>query len=199
MSEQPLIRPSGTFSPREKEVGGTTRATRVPLPGRERWPEGPVRDLELGDTVPDRLTEIARTLRRNQTEAERKLWARLRDRRLGGIKFRRQQPVGSYVADFLCEAAMLIVEVDGSQHDDSEARAKDEQRAAALRKLGYEVVRVWNSDVDHNLHGVLEGILATATSRLSPSSAPSGHLLPKGEGSDVAAASKTTTKTNAND
>ena len=62
------------------------------------------------------LTNIARSLRRKQTEEERKLWARLRDRRLNGLKFRRQAPCGPFVADFLCEAAMLIVELDGSQH-----------------------------------------------------------------------------------
>ena len=141
-----------------------------------------MRGFELGDEVAGRLTRIARTLRRNQTEEERKLWARLRDRRLSGLKFRRQQPVGPYVADFLCDAAMLIVEVDGSQHDEADARRDDEQRTDMLNTLGYAVVRVWNSDINQNMHGVLEGILNAALVRLSPSSAPSGHLLPKGAG-----------------
>ena len=59
------------------------------------------------------LREIARKLRRDQTGAEQKLWSKLRDRRLNGLKFRRQKPLGPYVADFVCEGAMLIVELDG--------------------------------------------------------------------------------------
>ncbi|MEQ1672765.1 MAG: DUF559 domain-containing protein, partial [Hyphomicrobium sp.] len=133
----------------------------------------------------NRLTTIARGLRRRQTEEERKLWARLRDRRLNGLKFRRQAPCGPFVADFLCEAAMLIVELDGSQHAEPAAISADNVRSLQLNALGYEVFRAWNIDIRTNIDGVLDGILALASSRLSPSSAPSGHLLPKGEGSDV--------------
>ena len=126
----------------------------------------------------DRLTQIARGLRRRQTEAERKLWARLRDRRLNGLKFRRQAPCGPFVADFLCEEARLIVELDGSQHGDPVNMLTDTARTQQLNALGYEVVRVWNVDLKMNIDGVLDGIAAAATNRLSPSSAPSGHLLP---------------------
>lgn len=132
----------------------------------------------------NRLTNIARGLRRTQTEEERKLWARLRDRRLSGLKFRRQVPCGPYVADFLCEAAMLIVELDGSQHAEAESLHDDAGRTQKLNALGYEVLRVWNADINTNIDGVLDSIVDIATLRLSPSSAPAGHLLPKGEGSE---------------
>jgi len=131
----------------------------------------------------ERLTSIARGLRRTQTEEERKLWARLRDRRLNGLKFRRQAPCGPYVADFLCEDAMLVIELDGSQHAEPGKIAADAVRTQKLNAIGYDVMRVWNGDIDTNIHGVLDSIVALANSRLSPSSAPSGHLLPKGEGS----------------
>ena len=134
----------------------------------------------------DRLVRVARTLRRRQTEEEQKLWARLRDRRLNGLKFRRQAPCGPYVADFLCEEASLVVELDGSQHGEALNREADVTRTIALNRLGYEVLRFWNVDVKTNLDGVLDLIVATCSARIAPSSAPSGHLLPEGEGSDIA-------------
>jgi very-short-patch-repair endonuclease len=129
----------------------------------------------------DRLIQTARGLRKRQTPEERKLWARLRDRRLNGLKFRRQAPCGNFIADFFCEEAMLIVEVDGSQHAETANLKSDSARTLQLNSLGDEVFRVWNVDIKTNFSGVLDGILDTATRRLSPSSAPSGHLLPKGE------------------
>jgi very-short-patch-repair endonuclease len=126
----------------------------------------------------NRLTQIARGLRRRQTEEERKLWARLRDRRLNGLKFRRQAPCGRFIADFLCDDAMLIVELDGSQHAQPSNMISDTERTEQLHVLGYKVIRVWNGDIKMNINGVLDEILDTATRRLSPSSAPSGHLLP---------------------
>src|SRR4029079_11738452 len=90
----------------------------------------------------------ARRLRRDQTDAERVLWFRLRDRRLNGWKFRRQMPVGNYIVDFCCESARLIVELDGGQHAmQSEA---DRARTADLEKRGYLVLRFWNNDVLRN-------------------------------------------------
>ena len=77
---------------------------------------------------------------------------------------------------------MLIVEVDGSQHAEEAAQQLDASRTVALNALGYEVFRVWNADIKTNIDGVLDGLFAAATSRLSPSSAPPGHLLPAGEG-----------------
>ena len=91
------------------------------------------------------------------TDAEHRLWYRLRAGRLEGWKFRRQVPIGCYVADFLCEQARLVVEVDGGQHADREQH--DAQRTEALRACGYRVIRFWNSDVLGNLEGVLETIV----------------------------------------
>ncbi|MBI4334242.1 MAG: endonuclease domain-containing protein [Chloroflexi bacterium] len=95
-------------------------------------------------------------LRRGQTDAERRLWSRLRRKQLDGFNFRRQQPVGPCVADFVCFEKKLIVELDGSQHD--EGREKDEEKTAWLNKGGFTVIRFWNNDVFGNLEGVWEVI-----------------------------------------
>jgi very-short-patch-repair endonuclease len=107
----------------------------------------------------------AKTLRRNQTEAEKALWHRLRNRGLEGYKFRRQVPIGPYVADFVCMAARLIVEIDGGQH--AEQVVYDQDRERFLRNEGYEVVRYWNNDVLSNLDGVLTTLTLTLTLTLS--------------------------------
>src|SRR5437764_467931 len=83
-------------------------------------------------------TRRARSLRQRSTRAEWVLWLALRDRRLGGLKFARQQPLGPYYADFVCREQQLIIEVDGGQHADS---ASDRRRDAYLNSLGYRVVR----------------------------------------------------------
>ena len=101
----------------------------------------------------------ARRLRRDQTDVERKLWFRLRDRRLDGWKFRRQVTIGPYIADFCCESARLIIELDGGQH--AERSAADAKRTTALEAQGYLVLRFWNNDVLQNMDGVLESILET--------------------------------------
>jgi very-short-patch-repair endonuclease len=102
----------------------------------------------------------ARQLRRNQTDAELKLWLHLRNRRLSGLKFRRQIPVSGFIADFLCEDAKLIVEVDGGQHAENE---RDLVRTAELNSAGYEVRRFWNNDVLQNIDGVLERVVEAAS------------------------------------
>src|ERR1700733_4921750 len=118
----------------------------------------------------------ARTMRGAPTDAELRLWRLLRDRRLNGIKFRRQVPLGPYIVDFLCVGAKLIVEVDGSQHAES---PRDNVRDGYLERQGWKVLRFWNNEVVQNREGVLETIFAHAS---RPSSGPSGHLLPEGEG-----------------
>jgi very-short-patch-repair endonuclease len=90
-----------------------------------------------------------------------KLWFAVRDRRLAGFKFVRQKSIGPYVADFLCRERNLIIEVDGGQHAESES---DQIRDAYLASEGYRVLRFWNSDVLHNLNGVLETILTSLNS-----------------------------------
>jgi very-short-patch-repair endonuclease len=98
-----------------------------------------------------------RHLRRQQTDAERELWFALRDRRLAGFKFVRQEAIGKYVADFVCREKMLVVELDGGQHADS---ASDRVRDPKLRAEGYRVLRFWNNEVLSNREGVLLAILS---------------------------------------
>ncbi|WP_210731809.1 DUF559 domain-containing protein [Sphingomonas sp. PAMC26645] len=116
----------------------------------------------------------ARGLRRNATKAEDRLWYRLRSRRLGNFKFRRQVWIGPFIADFLCMDAMLVVEVDGSQHIDE--AAYDDNRTAFLATKGYRVIRVWNNDVMQRMDGVLAAILDGLTCVPSPSHASHGPL-----------------------
>ncbi|MEZ0225111.1 MAG: endonuclease domain-containing protein [Alphaproteobacteria bacterium] len=101
----------------------------------------------------------ARKLRREQTDAERLLWNCLRNAQLKYI-FRRQLPIDPYIADFVCLELKLIVEVDGGQHCENK---KDDVRTKYLNKLGYEVIRFWNNDVEDNL----EGVVSTLTLALS--------------------------------
>jgi very-short-patch-repair endonuclease len=110
---------------------------------------------------PDSLTRV-RDARRDSTPAERKLWSRLRSRKLNGVKFRRQVWLGPYIADFLCAEARLIVEVDGDTH--SGQFAYDQRRTDWLACEGFRVVRVTNADVMQNIDGVLELIAAALPS-----------------------------------
>src|SRR6266852_562955 len=96
--------------------------------------------------------QIARRLRRDSTDAERRLWAVLRDRRLAGYRFRRQHPVGDYIVDFACTKHGLIIEAD-------------ERRTAFLRAEGWRVLRFWNNDILANPEGVVETILETLRSK----------------------------------
>jgi very-short-patch-repair endonuclease len=118
----------------------------------------------------------ARAMRRAPTDSELRLWRILRDRRLNGIKFRRQVPIGPYIVDFLCVGAKLVVEADGSQHAEN---LRDNIRDAYLASQGWKVLRFWNNEVLQNGEGVLQTIFAHAS---RPSSGPPGHLLAEGEG-----------------
>jgi len=89
-------------------------------------------------------TERARELRRNLTESERRLWSALRDKRLLGLKFRRQHPVGPFIVDFACLTASLVIELDGSQHDDEEQFWYDYRRTKFLEQKGFRVMRFRN-------------------------------------------------------
>jgi len=123
------------------------------------------------------IVTSARRLRRNQTDAERTLWFRLRDRRLEGLKFRRQAPIARYVVDFCCEESHLIVEVDGGQHAVDEA--KDKKRTEELEAMGYLVLRFWNNDVLTDPDGVVQSIL-DALDKQAPVP-PHPNPLPEGE------------------
>lgn len=105
-----------------------------------------------------RSTGLARAQRRHATEAERVLWSALRDRRLCGLKFRRQVPLGPFIVDFYCAETRLVVEADGGGH----GGLRDGQRDAALRDAGFTVLRFWNSDIIGNRPAVLQSIAAQA-------------------------------------
>ena len=105
----------------------------------------------------------ARELRAQDTAAEQRLWTQLRGRRLQGLKFVRQLPVGPYVADFACREHRLIVEVDGATHGTDDEIQHDRERAEFLASQGWRVVRVWNDDVFRSLDDVLDTILSAST------------------------------------
>lgn len=118
--------------------------------------------------------ERARNLRRNMTDAERALWYRLRNRALGGHRFRRQHEIGPYIADFIYKNAMLVLEIDGGQHGDQQEY--DARRTVFLQSQGYRVLRFWNNDVLTDIESVLEVVVGALASV-----APHPNPLPKGE------------------
>jgi len=120
--------------------------------GKQSRPAGPLPGL----------TRNARALRRNSTDAERRLWAVLRSRRLRGYKFRRQLPIGPFIADFACTKYLLIVEADGGQHFENQ---KDARRSAWLQGRGWGVLRFWDNEVLSNAEGVAASILTELQAR----------------------------------
>jgi very-short-patch-repair endonuclease len=112
----------------------------------------------------DELSDIARVrarrLRRDTTDAEKRLWRRLRQLEIQGSHFRRQIPIGPYIADFGCMAVRLLIEIDGSQHGDDRNKSQDERRTHWLEKEGYRVLRFWNNDISGNMDGVMEAVYA---------------------------------------
>ena len=123
------------------------------------------------------MKQLARMLRKNQTDAERQIWKHLRNRGLAGYKFRRQYSVGPCIVDFVCLERWLVIELDGGQH--MEQQQKDERRTASLESHGFRVVRFWNNDVLHSTESVLNAILEALIAPSSPA------LLPEGEGCNV--------------
>ena len=120
------------------------------------------------------MKTLARKLRRDTTDAERLLWRHLRDRRLGGCKFRRQLEIEPYIVDFACLESKLIVEADGGQHTDQEK--EDAARTEHLERLGYRILRFWNHEILNDIESVLDRILGCL--KKSPHPIP----LPEGEG-----------------
>jgi very-short-patch-repair endonuclease len=114
----------------------------------------------------------ARELRTNATDAERKLWWKLRYRQVGGYRFRRQVPIGPYVVDFACLSHRLLIEVDGAQH--GENIAYDRARTRWLESRGYRVLRFWNGDVLQDIEGVLETIYRALAETPHPNPPPQG-------------------------
>ena len=107
--------------------------------------------------------ERRRDLRRNQTEAEKILWSRLRNKRCLGLKFFRQYSVGAYIMDFYCPEYKLAIELDGGQHAEDESKEYDRIRTDYLKSKGIEVVRFWNNEVLNNTDGVFEEITKKLT------------------------------------
>ena len=141
-----------------------------------------MKDLPASEPSPAPLArDRARQLRRSATDAERRLWLRLRSARLHGAKFRRQHPLGPYIADFFCLAARLVVELDGGGHDAEAQRRADAARTAYLESCGYRVLRFWNNEVIDNIDGVVEKI---AEYLLGPSPGASRRPLPTGRGTE---------------
>jgi very-short-patch-repair endonuclease len=99
----------------------------------------------------------ARQLRRDQTDAEKKLWGRLRATRFGQFHFRRQFPIGNFIADFACPKSKLVIELDGGQHLDQVAR--DDWRTRLIEQRGFRVLRFWDSEVLTNIDGVMDRIM----------------------------------------
>jgi very-short-patch-repair endonuclease len=125
--------------------------------------------------VPKKNVGRARRLRRQQTDAERCLWHRLRARRLGGHKFRRQHTLDEYIVDFYCDDARLVIEVDGGGHNEPHQKGYDQQRTLTLEELGLRVLRFWNDEVLLHTEQVLEVILAAVENVPSPCPSPAGR------------------------
>ncbi len=123
--------------------------------------------------LPTSALAYARRLRRETTDAERKLWLRLRNGQLDGFKFRRQHPLPPYIADFYCDAAKLVVELDGSQHNEQ----VDSARTHSLNAQGLKVLRFRDNEVLTQTDAVVEAILSAVENR-TPTPTP----LPAGEG-----------------
>ena len=146
-------------------------------------------------TYPSRLrrqslkTAFAVRLREEMTDAERLLWAALRCRQIGGLRFRRQQPVGPYIADFFCAMAKLIVELDGGQHGEKRAVVYDENRTRWLAERGYRVMRFPNEDVFKNRQIIVDAIVHHCEEHgipLPEKSLRDFSTLPQGEGGNYA-------------
>jgi very-short-patch-repair endonuclease len=115
----------------------------------------------------------SRKLRRNQTEAEKKLWTLLRNRQLAGVKFRRQSPVSGYILDFYAPQYKLNIEADGGQHYEDKGKQRDEIRTRELSKLGIETIRFSDRDILTNIEGVYEAIKKAIEKRCPTPSPPS--------------------------
>ena len=132
--------------------------------------------------VPTAKRSFAKALRTQSTDAEMKLWRLLRDRRLSGVKFRRQVPIGVWVIDFVSFEHRLIVEADGGQHSESN---HDQRRDADLAERGFRVLRFWNNDILTQPQAVFQAIVDAVGLSPSPGFAPDGAQPPsptRGEG-----------------
>ena len=114
-----------------------------------------------------KIKTTARTLRKNMTDSELKLWSRIRRKQIFGLQFYRQRPIGNYIVDFYCPKAQLVLEVDGLQHMQELAVRKDNYRDSYLKQQGIKVLRFDNLQVLKQLDAVVEKVYQTVASRLS--------------------------------
>jgi len=150
-----------------RESTGHDLGVLVPSPFRRERVR--VRDVGLPQPLPRNNTRRDAAFWRTQpTAAEALLWSRLRNRQIGGPKFRRQHPIGAFVMDFYCSEHRLAVEVDGGQHFEPGAIAKDGQRTARLELLGIQMLRFTNLEVLTEMDGVLERIFDAVSQHPSP-------------------------------
>ena len=128
----------------------------------------------INPPLPTQTLEHVHALRQSGTDAEQQLWQQLRAGRLNGFKFRRQHPIPPYIVDFVCLKAKVIIELDGSQHDDE----RDAAKTRFLEAKGFEVMRFWDNDVLRETDAVLESILSAVGNRtLTPTPLPEGEGL----------------------
>ena len=126
------------------------------------------------------LVNKARALRHRETETEQIIWSWLRDNKIDGVKFRRQQPVGKFIVDFVSFEKKLVIEIDGGQHSFELNKTEDEARKQWLESQGFRVIRFWNNEVSSNLEGVILQIEETLRGHPHPDPLPS-----KGEGTKI--------------
>jgi very-short-patch-repair endonuclease len=119
--------------------------------------------MTIRPDVTAKTNERARGLRQSAPKAEKQLWYKLRDRRLNGFKFVRQEQIGRFYADFCCREHRLIIEVDGATHSTDLEVERDRHRQLHLEALGYSVLRFTNDELFRNMEGVLDTILAKLT------------------------------------
>jgi very-short-patch-repair endonuclease len=113
--------------------------------------------------VPGYTYDLCRRLRQRQTEAEKKLWEYLRAKRLMGLKFRRQRPIGRYIADFYCAETHLAIELDGSVHDTKDQEAYDKIRQEIIEVRGIRVLRIRNEEIEKDIDEVLKKIMSSTS------------------------------------
>lgn len=114
---------------------------------------------KLRESIPIRR-KYARDLRNNMTEAEHKLWNRLRNKSLNGHRFRRQHPIGKYIVDFACVREKFVIEVDGATHGELHEIQYDERRTECLETQGWKIIRYGNDEIYKNIDDVLDDIYA---------------------------------------
>lgn len=119
----------------------------------------------------DKLTILAKIMRRRPTDAENLLWEHLRAKRFLGLKFKRQEPIGNYIADFICYEKKIVIELDGGQHARKRVALEDRKRDEWMKSQGFKILRIWNHEVLRNLEEVLE-IIADECESPSPQSSP---------------------------